>query len=80
MRKFSKRTREYIIVYHAIENHEQETKSLTSDKKGSISKGTVRVDDSTVIKVERMKRTFRIRRCAMDSDTKCIKSEIIVID
>ena len=74
VRKFSKRARDYIIAYHAVENHGNKIKQLTSDKKGK-GENKAEVDKSTVVKVERMKRAFKTHRCAMDFDTKFLKSE-----
>ena len=74
VRKFSKRARDYIIAYHAVENHDKESTKLTSTNKGNV-KGSVTPEESTVVKVERMKRAFKTHRCAMDFDTKFIKSE-----
>ena len=74
MRKFSKRARDYIIAYHAVENHNNEIKELTLNKKGN-AENTVVIDESTVVKVERMKREFKTHRCAMDFDTKFLKSD-----
>ena len=74
VRKFSKRARDYIIAYHAVENHENEINKLTMNKKGS-AENTVIIDESTVVKVERMKQEFKTHRCAMDFDTKFLKSD-----
>ena len=74
VRKFSKRARDYIIAYHTVENHNNEIKKLTLNKKGN-AENTVVIDDSTVVKVERMKREFKTHRCAMDFDTKFLKSD-----
>ena len=62
------------ISRNAVENHENEINKLTMNKKGS-AENTVIIDESTVVKVERMKREFKTHRCAMDFDTKFLKSD-----
>ena len=74
MRKFSKRARDYIIAYHAVENHDKESTKLPSTNKGNVE-GSVTPEESTVVKVERIKQAFKTHRCAMDFDTNFIKSE-----
>ena len=60
VRKFSKRARDYIIAYHAVENHENKIKKLMMEKKGK-AENTIIIDDSTIVKVERMKQEFKTR-------------------
>ena len=76
-RKFSKQTRQYIIVYYAVEHHANECKTLTvqdNNKKDCIIDLTG-AEESTVVKVEQMKKAFKTHRCAMDFDAGFIKSE-----
>ena len=74
VRKFSKRARDYIIAYHAVENHENEINKLTMHKKCKVE-NAVAIDASTIVKVEKIKRQFKTHRCAMDFDTKFLKSD-----
>ena len=74
VRKFSKRARQYILAYYAVENHSNECKILTDEKK-DCNIDLTGAEESTVVKVEHLKKAFKSHRCAMDFDSGFIKSE-----
>jgi hypothetical protein len=72
VRKFSRRAREYICVYHALH---QGISSAEPEDTTSIGDKVV-----TPVKIEKLVKAFKTHGCALDFDKGFIKANVIVVE
>jgi hypothetical protein len=74
VRSFSRRARQYILAYHALNLQQQQQASGEADNIVSTLQNKVQI---TPAKIEHMVKEFKSHRCAMDFDGAFIKSVMV---